>query len=742
MQIIPLLLYTCGGFALLTSLHHFFISFNGLDRKVHLNFAIASLPLILYVNAMVIIYTAVSADQIIFATKIQMFCIPIFFIFFSRFASYLCNKKPGKFLNIISLVIIVVPLLRMFSPGLLVYSNIRGVREVTLFWGEKISLIDADTTLFASCYYLLILVFVGYLLKMSIGSMKGSNYQNGKALLVSVVIFIFAAINDILIDVLNIPWLYLGEYSFILIMLVMSYYMSIDVYRASLLQSKIDEGEKLLNAIMGNASAVISIKDFAGRYLMINGEFERVFKLDRNSVIGRSDYELFKQKIADSFTINDNEIKRQKCTMQFEEAIPHQDGPHIFVVNKFPITDKDGEVYAIGSIATDITDKRNLESRLRQSEKMQAVGQLAGGVAHDFNNQLAGIIGYADMIKEKSEENSSIREYVKYILTAAKRSSELTGQLLAFARKGKYQSAVVDIHNIIDETLTLLKRSINKKIVLKKELDAEIPFVIGDSTQLQNVILNLAVNSCDAIDTSGEIKISTCSIMLDEHFCSRSSYTIKPGEYIQISVKDNGNGIPKDIQNRIFEPFFTTKEPGKGTGMGLSAAYGTIKNHHGAIVLISDENNGTEIKLYLPITKEKFKSIVDNGENEEVVKGSGIVMVIDDEEVLRRMTSMMLPSLGYEVKDFEDGVKAVEYFRENYMNIDLVIVDLIMPKMDGKDVFKALMQIDPNVKVLISSGFSLDGDAQEMINNGAKGFIQKPYKKIALAKKISEILNN
>lgn len=742
MVITTALLYTCGGFALLTSFHHLFISLYGERRQEHLNLALSSITMIFYVYAMDMIYSAESAKDVINGNKIQMFCVPVFFIFYARFATFFCKKTPSLFLTVLSIIVGVIPFIRIFYPNLLTYTNIDGIKKVTLIWGEEISQLNAETTNFATFYYLLIFVFAGYIIKLSVDAIRGSNYQKGKALLVTMMIFFITALNDVFVDILNLNWLYLGEYGFISIMLVMSFYLSKDVFMASVLQKKVEENESLFSAILDNAPAVISVKDHSGKYLVVNEEFEKISKHKKNHIVNKTDVEIFDDHVANSFSINDNEVKNKNIPMQFEEAIPHDDGPHLYISNKFPIHNRDGDVYAVGTISTDISDKKNLELKLRQSEKMQAVGLLAGGVAHDFNNQLAGIIGYADMIKESCEDGSPINDFVNNILTAAKRSSELTSQLLAFARKGKYQSKTINVHEIIDETVALLNRSINKKIHIKKVFNSKIPFVQGDSTQLQNVILNLAVNGCDSMNDGGELTISTSSTFLDEKFCKSSSYSITPGMYMQITIEDNGHGIPEEIQNRIFEPFFTTKEPGKGTGMGLSAVYGTVKNHKGAIELESATNKGTRISVYFPENDEPIEEIESNVEDTSLIEGSGEIIVIDDEDIIRKMTSKLLSTLGYNVKDFSNGEDAIEYFKDHYKQVDLIIIDMIMPGMDGKDTFNAITEIDPSVKVLLSSGYSIDGDAQKLIDSGAQGFIQKPYRKVELSRKIAEIFNN
>lgn len=742
MELISKILYLSSGFVLLASLHHFFISLNNIDRKEHLSFSISTVPIVFYVFAMDMIYTATTVEEILLANRVQMFCTPIFFIFFSRFATYLCQKTPSLFLTVISVIYGLIPFIRIFSENLLTYKNIRGIKTVTLPWGEHISQLDTDTTLFASLYYLFVLFFLGYLLKLSIETIRTNNYKKGKALFVTLIIFLLTALNDVLLDTLNLNWLYMGEYGFVAIIVVMSFYLSQDVYKAQMLRKKMEQSEKLLSAISENAPAVIHIKDLDGRYIMINGEFEKIFHTDRHDIIGKTDFDVMDEPIAKAYTLNDNEVKKAKKAIQFEEAVPHEDGPHVYISNKFPVYNEDGEVYAVGGISTDISEKRNLEVRLRQSDKMQAVGQLAGGVAHDFNNQLAGIIGYADLIKETCGDDSVIVGYVKSILIAAKRSSELTGQLLAFARKGKYQSAKVNVHEIIEETINLLKRSVSKKIVLKNNFRSKNPFVLGDSTQLQNIILNLAMNSCDAIGDEGELQILTESTFLDESFCKESSYMIKPGMYLQITVEDDGSGIPEDTIGRIFEPFYTTKQPGKGTGMGLSAVYGTVKNHNGAIDVKSETNKGTIFNIYLPEAEKGNDGEVEKNSVKKVIKGTGRILIVDDESVIRRVVSSTLTSLGYSVVNFEKGKDAIEYFKENSSSVDLVIIDLIMPEMDGKDVFNKLIEIDPKVKTLISSGFSIDGSAQELLDMGAKGFIQKPFRKSEISTMIAEIMNS
>ncbi len=390
------------------------------------------------------------------------------------------------------------------------------------------------------------------------------------------------------------------------------------------------------------------------------------------------------------------------------------------------------------AIIRDVTERRSLEDRLRQSEKLQAIGQLAGGIAHDFNNQLAGVMGYADILANRLDEGN-LKRYARNILTSAGRAADLTAQLLTFSRKGQYRSIPVDLHSIIDEVADMLTRSVDRRIEIKKQLGADPSVVEGDPSQLQNALLNLGLNGRDAMPDGGELIYATEGIMVDEAFCRRHPSDLMPGPHIVISVTDAGEGMPPEVRKRIFEPFFTTKEQGKGTGMGLAAVYGTVQVHHGLIMVDSEPGHGTTFKLYLP------QVALERGEDAAVegplpVLAPACIMVVDDEEVIRFAAEEILADQGHEVIPCADGQAAVEVFSKRWQEIDLVILDMIMPRMGGRDCYRAMREINPDVCVILSSGHSINGEAQALLAEGVKGFVQKPYRNRALLEAIAEHL--
>jgi PAS domain S-box-containing protein len=384
-------------------------------------------------------------------------------------------------------------------------------------------------------------------------------------------------------------------------------------------------------------------------------------------------------------------------------------------------------------------ERRRLESQLRQSQKMDAIGQLAGGIAHDFNNMLGGIMGAAEMLSSCIKGNTMAAKYQTMILDAAERAAGLTSKLLTFSRDGVRANNRINLHRIIDETVVLLENTIDRRIEIKLDLAAESCTVVGDPSQLQNVFLNMGINSSQAMPDGGEIYFSTQVVGLDKAYCKASPFELNPGEYISIEIRDTGIGIDMECLPKIFEPFFTTKEPGKGTGLGLAAAYGTVKQHHGSITVYSQIGVGTSFNVLLPLTESD--GMVKPMDLQEY-RGSGCILVVDDEEFLRETARAILENLGYEVALAKNGRDALQYYRKNSDNIDLVILDMVMPVMNGRDCFKALKEFDPEVCVLLSSGFSREEDLVEMRSMGLKGFVRKPYRGAVLGRMVYDTLNN
>jgi signal transduction histidine kinase len=377
----------------------------------------------------------------------------------------------------------------------------------------------------------------------------------------------------------------------------------------------------------------------------------------------------------------------------------------------------------------DIGERRRLEQHLRQMQKMEAIGTLAGGVAHDFNNLLTGILGYANELKLGSDPGDEVHEAATVIENAATRAAELTRQLLGFARKGKMEEVPVDVHRLIQEVVSMLGHTLlsrnGRRIRISQRLMAQPSYVLGDQTQLQQVLLNLGVNARDAMPEGGELVIETCAAELDEEYC-RDHVGASPGRYLMISVTDTGSGIPKEIVDRIFEPYFTTKREGEGTGMGLAMVYGIVKNHGGSVRVYSEAGRGTTFKVYLPVAAAP-EPVVREARHETPIRGEGRILVVEDEDVIQAMATRMLESLGYDVVAASDGQEAVEYYEQHGGETDLVIIDMIMPRMNGRDCFRRLREMNPLVRAILSTGYGLDSAVRELLGDGMIGYVQKPY---------------
>jgi two-component system, cell cycle sensor histidine kinase and response regulator CckA len=389
---------------------------------------------------------------------------------------------------------------------------------------------------------------------------------------------------------------------------------------------------------------------------------------------------------------------------------------------------------------SDVTERCQMEERLRQSEKMQAIGQLAGGIAHDFNNQLTGIMGYAELLALGGRE-SDVPSLANKILKTSRRSAQLTSQLLAFARKGQYRTITVNVHALVREVSDILSRSIDKRIELRLRLAADSPCTIGDPSMLQNALLNLGINARDAMPEGGLLVMETENVALSEADCRLEITRVEPGRFVIVRVRDTGTGMAPSVQKRIFEPFFTTKKEGKGTGMGLAAVYGAVRVHRGAIRVRSVQGQGTTIEVLLPC-HDGSPSDRPSEQPPPPSRGKARILLVDDESVVRDVGAKMLESLGYDVVCCQDGAEAVSLYEDQSGQIDLVVMDMVMPRMNGRDAFRRMKKLNPEARVLLCSGFSMDGAAQAMIEEGMLGFLDKPFDLATLAQRVEEALGD
>lgn len=509
-----------------------------------------------------------------------------------------------------------------------------------------------------------------------------------------------------------------------------------DITELKRAEEKLRESEKNHREILDAMGDWIHAVDRELKVVLFNAAFRRINReLGLSAeVIGRTPMEIFPflpEKIADEYRwVFDN----QKVLVT-QETTRIGDREFITESRKIPLVE-DGRVVRVISVIRDMTAQKRFEVQFYQAQKMESIGTLAGGVAHDFNNLLMGIQGRNALMLMNIDSSHPHFPHLKEIESIVWRAAELTRQLLGFARGGKYEVKPVNLNEIIKVQNHLFGRT-KKEITIHEKYEKNLWTVEADQGQIEQVMLNLYINAWQAMPGGGDLYIQTENAVLDETYLR--PYAVQPGNYVKISVTDTGVGIDEAIQQKIFDPFFTTKEMGRGTGLGLASAYGIIKNHGGIINVYSVKGQGATFNIYLPASEK------DAGEerplSEEVLKGEGTVLLVDDEQLIIDVGKEIIKSLGYEVLTACSGKEAIDVYTRNRDRIDIVLLDLVMPGMSGGDTFARLKEIDPDVRVLLSSGYSINGHASRILNKGCDGFIQKPYNMKDLSHKIHDILH-
>lgn len=417
-----------------------------------------------------------------------------------------------------------------------------------------------------------------------------------------------------------------------------------------------------------------------------------------------------------------------------------KDGKFITVkVTGHPVLEKDNSIAYFEIFAEDITERRSLERQLLQAQKMEAIGRLAGGIAHDFNNLLSVILGHSDILEQQVATNGAMRKSVEATRNAAERAAALTLQLLAFSRKQLIEPAVVDLNISVTEIQKMLHRVIGEDIELAIRLQPDLGYIKADPGQLGQVLMNLAVNSRDAMPSGGTLAIETANVELDETYV-RQHLGARPGPFVMLAVSDTGIGMDSDTLSHIFEPFFTTKDPGKGTGLGLSMVYGIIKQNNGYIMAYSEPGRGTTFKIYFPRSEESLPAPLTV--RKAIQGGSETILLVEDEVALRELTRLLLEDAGYTVLESSEVEDAIATAKDLHLKIDLLLTDIVMPRIDGRELASQLVALRPNLKILYMSGYTDD----VLVNRGrltqAAILVQKPFTKNTLLQKVRETLDS
>ncbi|MCK5508246.1 MAG: response regulator [Desulfobacterales bacterium] len=501
------------------------------------------------------------------------------------------------------------------------------------------------------------------------------------------------------------------------------------------------ESEEKYRVLFETAKDAIFVSDETGRFVNVNQaacEFlgysrEELLKLSPKEIdADPTGYDAFikiRNGLTDKLTFEINQIKK--------------DGTHLSVEITGSFFNEKGQQRAL-AIARDITkrkkteeEKKKLEAQLHRAQKMEAIGKLAGGIAHQFNNALCVITGNLDLFKMNFPGNEKVADYTMEMKDSTHRMTRLTAQLLAYARGGKYQAKTISLTAFVRDTLLLIKHTIDSAISVDTDLPPRVWNVKADLTQMQMALSAVLINAAEAMDGKGQIRVA-CKNMMITGETVKDFHGLKPGNYVNLTITDDGKGMDKETRKRIFEPFFTTKFQGRG--LGMAATYGIIKNHDGWISVDSEPGQGTIVKIYLPATQAQVQE--QEKPKTEPIKGKGTILVIEDEEMVMEMTRKTLEMLGYTVIEAKTGQEAINVAKTFDDDIDLAMLDILLPDMSGDAIYPFLMKARPDLKVIVFSGYSVDGPAREILNAGAEDFIQKPFSIAELSEKLKKTLES
>jgi two-component system cell cycle sensor histidine kinase/response regulator CckA len=505
-------------------------------------------------------------------------------------------------------------------------------------------------------------------------------------------------------------------------------------------EAALHASEAKYRCLIENLEQHIFLKDRAFRYVAANPPFCRGLGLAEPDLVGRTDFEISPRYLAEKYRADDRRVVEEGERLDLEEETLIGNQPRTIRTIKTPVRDDRGNIVGVLGIFWDITEQRQLETQLRQAQKMEAVGQLAGGIAHDFNNLLTAILGNVSLVLSSSPVESS-RLLLQETELAALRASELTRKLLGFSRRSVLRLEPTNLNSAVEETLAIFRRSTDPRIRVEVCGAADLWAVRADASQISQVLMNLWLNARDAMSQGGVLRLETGNVRLGDDY-PRLHLEGRAGEFVRLRVSDTGHGIAPEVRPYIFDPFFTTKEVGKGTGLGLAMVYGIVKQHGGWVECASEPGRGTCFDVYLPRCEEPAaEPSIQSPAATPMRSGGETILFVDDEAVVRNLGQETLRRAGYQVLLAADGRQALALYAREQPRIDLVILDLTMPELSGRDALRQLRSLNEQVRVLFSSGYTAE-QLSESAEMGVVGFLSKPYRPQELVEAVRRALNH
>ena len=493
-------------------------------------------------------------------------------------------------------------------------------------------------------------------------------------------------------------------------------------------------------ALLDITTDAILVQDLSSKILFCNKGAERLYGWTAEEAIGKNAMRLLYRDAL--YQLEDNyEILAECGAWQGELRQITKEGKELIVESRWTLVrDEDGQPKSILTVNTDITEKKQLETQFLRAQRMESLGTLAGGIAHDLNNVLTPIMMTVQLLETKFQDEQSL-EWLSIMETNVKRGADLVKQVLSFSRGLEGQRKTLEVGRLISEIEQIAKQTFSRAIEVRTDLTSQNLWTIaGDATQLHQVLMNLCVNARDAMPEGGILEISAINQWIDAHY-ARMNFEAKVGPYVVITVSDTGTGIPQKIVDKIFEPFFTTKELGKGTGLGLSTVIGIVKSHGGFVNVSSEIGKGTQFKVYLPV-KQSGVTDCTPAAQQELPSGHGeLILVVDDEDAIREVTKTLLETNDYRVLVASDGIEAITLYTQHKEEISAVLIDMMMPSMDGPTAIRVLKKINPQVKIIGVSGLVSNHKMIELVGNSVKTFLPKPYTSNELLKNLQTVLS-